>query len=56
VAAVAVREGRGAWRGEDCCSSSLSHRYEDATDGACGDGCCSSDSGVGGAGTTAVSS
>jgi divalent metal cation (Fe/Co/Zn/Cd) transporter len=56
VAAVAVREGLGAWRGEDCCPSSLSHRCEDAPECACGDDCCSSDSGVGGAGTTAVSS
>ena len=33
IAAVAVKEGRAAWRGESCCTGPV------AAD-ACGDGCC----------------
>ena len=36
IAAVAVKEGRDAWRGEGCCGP-VGHAHADATDG-CGDG------------------
>lgn len=47
IAAVAIKEGREAWRGEGCCApmSSAAHAH-DATDGCgcsdgtCADGCC----------------
>jgi divalent metal cation (Fe/Co/Zn/Cd) transporter len=55
IAAVAVREGLEAWRGEDCCTSSPSHGCEDAHDCACGDCCCGNDIEAGGAGTPAGS-
>jgi divalent metal cation (Fe/Co/Zn/Cd) transporter len=45
IAAVAVREGREAWRGEGCCAPiSMGHTDKDAgcgcQGGACADGCC----------------
>lgn len=48
IAAVAVKEGREAWRGEGCCApmSSSAHDHGDAADGCgcaggtCTDGCC----------------
>jgi Co/Zn/Cd efflux system component len=53
IAAVAVREGRAAWRGEGCCShiSTPASHHGDADDGAgcpyaegrCRDGCCPTD-------------
>lgn len=39
IAAVAVKEGREAWRGEGCCGVISSSRGEVECD--CGDGCCS---------------
>jgi divalent metal cation (Fe/Co/Zn/Cd) transporter len=46
IAAVAVKEGREAWRGEGCCGpiGHHDHSKESAcgcTDGSCTDGCCS---------------
>ena len=44
IAAVAVREGRDAWRGDACCAPSLSAPDATAGDtavaGVCADGCC----------------
>lgn len=42
IAAVAVREGREAWRGEGCCAPSSSSGLADTSsaEGACGDACC----------------
>ncbi|MEO5853591.1 MAG: cation transporter [Nocardioides sp.] len=43
IAAVAVREGRQAWRGEGCCASSAGVDDEvgcGCADGTCTDGCC----------------
>ena len=37
IAAVAAKEGREAWRGENCCA--VGARF-DATEETCGDGCC----------------
>jgi divalent metal cation (Fe/Co/Zn/Cd) transporter len=37
LAALAVKEGRTAWRGELCCAPSPTAR---GTDGGCSDGCC----------------
>lgn len=44
IAAVALKEGRQAWRGDACCVAPLALDAEDTpTDGCwCGDGCCSS--------------
>jgi divalent metal cation (Fe/Co/Zn/Cd) transporter len=36
IAGVAVKEGRGAWRGESCCTAPITNREEDG----CGKGCC----------------
>jgi hypothetical protein len=53
IAAVAVKEGREAWRGEGCCGAIGSHHGAGevdgcgCTDGGCADGCCTP------AGTTA---
>ena len=38
LAALAVKEGRAAWRGDLCCAPLSSAR---GTDGVCSDGCCS---------------
>ena len=38
IAAVAVKEGRDAWRGEGCCMVGVSSSGEDAC--GCGDDCC----------------
>jgi divalent metal cation (Fe/Co/Zn/Cd) transporter len=45
IAAVAVKEGREAWRGEGCCApTAASHGHSPAeAAAACGDGCCSND-------------
>ena len=48
IAAVAVKEGREAWRGESCCGpiGATGHGHEDSdeacgcSDGGCSDGCC----------------
>ena len=43
IAAVAVREGRAAWRGEGCCGPLGAHAHDDAehdSGGGCADGCC----------------
>ena len=46
IAAVAVKEGREAWRGEGCCGAIGSHHGADdvdgcgCSDGGCADGCC----------------
>ncbi len=47
IAAVAVKEGREAWRGEGCCSPPNAHPHDDAGAGGsasaeCADGCCAS--------------
>ncbi|GAB4057254.1 cation transporter [Catellatospora paridis] len=39
IAAVAVKEGRDAWRGDTCCATIPSR--DDATPGGCADDCCS---------------
>lgn len=47
IAAVAVKEGREAWRGEGCCGP-IGHAHDDhssecgCSDGTCDDGCCTS--------------
>jgi divalent metal cation (Fe/Co/Zn/Cd) transporter len=44
IAAVALKEGREAWRGEGCCAIESHHGHDDdgcgCADGACTDGCC----------------
>jgi divalent metal cation (Fe/Co/Zn/Cd) transporter len=46
IAAVALKEGRDAWRGEGCCGPATADDHEPAdasaccTSGACSDGCC----------------
>ena len=40
IAAVAVKEGREAWRGDACCTP-LTAAREQGQDTSCGDGCCS---------------
>ncbi len=39
IAALAVREGRDAWRGEGCCGSIGAHAHAGEDACACGDGC-----------------
>lgn len=41
IAAIAVREGRNAWRGEGCCAPSTSALTREADGGDGGDGTCS---------------
>jgi divalent metal cation (Fe/Co/Zn/Cd) transporter len=42
IAALAIKEGREAWRGEGCCvSSPLSFEGEPPSSECCDDGCCS---------------
>jgi len=46
IAAVAVKEGREAWRGEGCCApTAATHGHSPVAETAatCGDGCCSND-------------
>ncbi|GEP35029.1 hypothetical protein NSZ01_27970 [Nocardioides szechwanensis] len=46
IAAIAIKEGREAWRGEGCCAPTTnSHAHTPVVDtsAACGDGCCSND-------------
>jgi len=50
IAAIAVKEGREAWRGEGCCApTTVAHGHAHATEasaetaGVCGDGCCTND-------------
>jgi divalent metal cation (Fe/Co/Zn/Cd) transporter len=46
IAAVAVKEGREAWRGEGCCAPTAATRGHSPvaeTAATCGDGCCSND-------------
>jgi hypothetical protein len=40
IAAVAVKEGRDAWRGDTCCASPLSSAAARAATDVCTDGCC----------------
>jgi len=40
IAAVAVKEGRDAWRGDTCCAPPLSGAAAPAAAGGCADGCC----------------
>lgn len=43
IAAVAVKEGREAWRGDSCCGPGAAVHGDPApsdADGGCGDGCC----------------
>ena len=43
IAAVAVREGREAWRGEGCCApAARSHDASSTAETSCGDDCCDS--------------
>jgi len=46
IAAVAVKEGREAWRGEGCCAPTAAAHGQSSvaeTSAACSDGCCSND-------------
>jgi hypothetical protein len=43
IAAVAVKEGRDAWRGEGCCAGAGHDTTASGTEG-CADGCCATDS------------
>ena len=45
IAAVAVKEGRQAWRGDSCCdpAASFTTAAAPATAGGCTDGCCTAD-------------
>ena len=46
IAAIALKEGRDAWRGEGCCGSigsSGGHDHEADSGVACTDGCCATD-------------
>lgn len=50
IAAVAVKEGREAWRGEGCCGAiGTAHIHDDGDHGAggCSDGCCATAGGRG---------
>lgn len=40
IAAVAIKEGREAWRGEGCCAPGTTHASSSTTDDTCDDGCC----------------
>ena len=40
IAAVAVKEGREAWRGDTCCAPPLSSASAPAVADGCTDGCC----------------
>lgn len=40
IAAVAVKEGREAWRGEGCCAPKAQREQGQVEAAACGDGCC----------------
>ena len=40
IAAVAVKEGREAWRGEGCCAPNAQREPGQVEAAACGDGCC----------------
>lgn len=40
IAAVAVKEGREAWRGEGCCVPTAATRPAGQVAQECGDGCC----------------
>ncbi|AZS69845.1 cation transporter [Streptomyces lydicus] len=42
IAAVAVKEGRDAWRGDSCCTPMPSSTVTEMSAGGCGDGCCGS--------------
>ncbi|MFJ3952418.1 cation transporter [Streptomyces sp. Je 1-4] len=42
IAAVAVKEGRDAWRGDSCCTPMPSSTVTEMPAGGCGDGCCGS--------------
>jgi divalent metal cation (Fe/Co/Zn/Cd) transporter len=49
IAAVAIREGLEAWRGEGCCASPPIALYDDTADGcACGEACCATEERVDG--------
>lgn len=41
IAAVAVKEGREAWRGEGCCAPTGTSTSDAESDAGCADGCCS---------------
>lgn len=40
IAVLAVREGREAWKGEDCCAPNVFAAAEAPAEAACDDGCC----------------
>ncbi|WP_327705669.1 cation transporter [Streptomyces decoyicus] len=42
IAAVAVKEGRDAWRGDSCCTPTPSSTLPEVSADDCGDGCCGS--------------
>jgi divalent metal cation (Fe/Co/Zn/Cd) transporter len=42
LAALAVREGRNAWRGDLCCAPSATPQPDEETGAGCSDDCCSS--------------
>ena len=41
LAALAITEGRNAWRGDLCCAPSATSKPDETSTG-CSDGCCSS--------------
>jgi divalent metal cation (Fe/Co/Zn/Cd) transporter len=43
IAAVALREGIQAWRGDDCCTTGLAHDEHPQPPTGCTDGCCQDD-------------
>jgi divalent metal cation (Fe/Co/Zn/Cd) transporter len=43
IAAVAVKEGRDAWRGDTCCAPPLSSASAPAAGDGCTDGCCTNE-------------
>ena len=49
IAAVAVKEGRDAWRGDSCCVPGAGSASAVLTDVGCPDACCASDTGTTGA-------
>jgi divalent metal cation (Fe/Co/Zn/Cd) transporter len=43
IAAVALKEGRDAWRGEGCCATGGGHQTEHSQGAGCDDGCCAAE-------------
>ena len=47
IAAVAVKEGREAWRGEGCCGPLSAGHTDDEQDDTCAEGCCTTSDDLG---------